>query len=56
MKLIMGKEVEIYLPPVEIQLMIANLLTMYDDVIGTVNKEKEDYEKIKTQMMNMIFA
>lgn len=50
------RDVEVYLPTMEIQLMIANLLTMYDDVIETVNKEKEDYEKIKTQMMNMIFA
>lgn len=50
------RDVEVYLPPMEIQLMIATLLTMYDDVIETVNKEKEDYEKIKTQMMNMIFA
>ena len=50
------KNIELYLPPMEIQLMIANLLTMYDDVIETVNKEKEDYEKIKAQMMNMIFA
>lgn len=49
-------EIEIPLPPMEIQLMIANLLTMYDDMIETVNKEKKDYEKIKIQMMNMIFA
>lgn len=49
-------EMEIPLPPIEQQTMIANLLTMYDDVIDTVKKEKEDYEKIKTQMMNMIFA
>ena len=49
-------EIEIPLPPIEQQTLIANLLTMYDDVIETVNKEKEDYEKIKTQMMNMIFA
>lgn len=50
------KSFEIPLPPMEIQLMIANLLTMYDDMIDTVNKEKDDYEKIKAQMMNMIFA
>lgn len=49
-------EYSILLPPIEQQTLIANLLTMYDDVIETVNKEKEDYEKIKTQMMNMIFA
>ena len=50
------KEVDVILPPIEQQTLIANLLTMYDDVIETVNKEKDDYEKIKTQMMNMIFA
>ena len=50
------KEVDVILPSIEQQTLIANLLTMYDDVIDTVNKEKEDYEKIKTQIMNMIFA
>lgn len=49
-------EIEIPLPPIEQQTLIANLLIMYDDMIDTVNKEKEDYEKIKTQMMNVIFA
>lgn len=50
------KNIELYLPPIEQQTMIANLLTLYDNMIDTVKKEKEDYEKIKTQMMNMIFA
>lgn len=46
---------ELYLPPMEIQLQIAKLLTTIDNIIQSKSDESTKYQNMKTQLMNDIF-